>query len=173
MATKAQHPPHRFPVYITKGKISTTGCNSVSPGDILFVTLINIPEPPSFSTAATTATNAHYRLKGEKAKATTAYKFIPAWWCSTGCRIDELRLFCTHGIYIYIYTHTTRWRGRSWIMSWDSSWRLSWRCLACRRSTYQPNVGLSPPPCFHVPLHRSLVFRLPTNAGFIPSLPTS
>lgn len=44
--TKAQHPPRPFPlaVYITKGKISTTGCNPVSPGDILFVTLINIPE---------------------------------------------------------------------------------------------------------------------------------
>lgn len=77
--TKAQHPPRPFPlaVYITKGKISTTGCNPVSPGDILFVTLINIPE-------TATIFNRRYQRSlsikggGEKAKATTAYKFIPA-----------------------------------------------------------------------------------------------
>lgn len=41
---------------------------------------------------------------------------------------------------------------------------MSWRCLACRRSTYRPNVALSPPP--------QLVFRLPANAGLILSPPT-
>lgn len=76
---------------------------------------------------------------------------------------------------ICIYIYTTRWRGRSWIMSWDSrGWRLSWRCLACRRSTYQPNVSLSPPPRSATPKPRfppsnqRWVHPKPTNAHNCP-----